>query len=255
MNQDGGTVHIDLFDYIGPHGLGFGVLDLKEQLSPTATQIALRIFSNGGSVFEGFAMHIILATHPAAVEVEVILAASAASTVAMAADPGKISISPLGFFMMHPPSAHAGGTAPELRQAADLLDKIEPKIIVGYLRHMTQWSAEAVAEAMAADGGAGTWFTAEEALAAGLAQSIMADAPTIENRLAIDSFDGTPPAAVLERFAAQQEPAPLPPPAADADTALLASILEQVKSATATNRQLAQHPEDRRLLDAIESLL
>lgn len=129
-----------------------------------AEVIEVRIDSEGGNVWHGVALANYLRLHPARVEVEVMaMAASAASVVAMAGD--TVTMHPGSMMMVHNGTAHADGlTAPDLRDLADLLDQININMADLYTGRAGgtrgQWL-----EVMAAE----TWFTGDEAVAAGLA--------------------------------------------------------------------------------------
>src|SRR5262249_39117748 len=126
----------------------------------------VHINSPGGSVFEGIAVQNILANHPATVNISVDgLAASIASVIAMAGD--KITMCPGSMMMIHEASGLAWGHAADMRQLADVLDKISGTLADAYaLRaggEAADWRTAMHAE---------TWYTADEAVAAGLADEV-----------------------------------------------------------------------------------
>ncbi len=119
--------------------------------------ITLRINSVGGDVFQAQAMYNYLKTHPANVTVRVDgLAASAASLVAMAGD--KIIMPENSFMMIHNPSGGAVGEADDLRDVADILDKIRDMIVNAYALRTGQ-SREDLISMMNEE----KWLTADEA--------------------------------------------------------------------------------------------
>lgn len=138
---------------------------LMQQLDavPDARAINVIINSPGGDVFEAFAMYNTLKQHPAPVNVEVRgLAASAAGIIAMAGD--SITMGDGAFMMVHNSWTIAMGNAVNLRDEAMRLDKIDGQIadiIAGRSRN----DAAQVRKWMKAE----TWFTADEAVAHGLA--------------------------------------------------------------------------------------
>lgn len=129
--------------------------------------ITVRLNSPGGSIFDGVAIYNTLRNHPAKVGVHIDgLAASAASVVAMAGD--TIEMADNALLMIHEPWYMAIGSASELRAIALSLDKIGEGMADTYAKR----SGKSIDEArswMEAE----TWFTAEEARAAGLVDKLV----------------------------------------------------------------------------------
>jgi len=163
----GDTATIYVYDIIDSFW-GVSAADVAKALaSISAPNIALRINSPGGDVFEARAMMTALAEHPATITAKIDgLAASAASVLALAAD--TVEIAEGGFFMIHNAWTIALGNAADLRVTADLLDKIDDTLVADYATKSGQ-TADAIKAWMAAE----TWFTAQEAVDAGFANSIM----------------------------------------------------------------------------------
>lgn len=133
----------------------------------TSSKINLRLNSPGGSVFEGIAIANAIRSHPANVTVYVdALAASIASVIAMAGD--RVVMMPHSQFMVHNASGACYGDATEMTKMADLLDKQSLNIAKAYAEHtggsLSDWQDYMSAE---------TWFTADEAVEAGLADEVM----------------------------------------------------------------------------------
>ena len=94
--------------------------------------ITLRINSVGGDVFEAQAMYSYLKSHPANITVRVDgLAASAASVVAMAGN--KVIMSAAALMMIHNPAGGVWGEAEDMRDTAEILDKIRDTIANVYI--------------------------------------------------------------------------------------------------------------------------
>ncbi len=108
----------------------------------------------------------------------------------LAAD--EIAIAPGAFVMIHEPWSLALGTADDLRGSADLLDKVGLAIAADYVRRTGKPQDEVLA-LMKAE----TWFEAEEAIAAGLADR-KAEAPAIGNAFNLAAYRN-PPAALAHR--------------------------------------------------------
>lgn len=245
--EDEGTVAvIELFEFIDPFW-GFGAVELSEKLKEltTVSRIKLRIHSRGGNAMEGFAIYSLLLSHPATVEAEIIgVAASAASVVAMAAD--TIRISEVGFLMIHDPWAFADGNSVVLRRVAEMLDRVQPAIVRAYARH-SNLSNDEIATAMSEGEGAGTWYDAEQAIAAGLAHEVMTGEAVPENRIAFDDLQGVPQAA-LDHFAAE-------PSTDDGGGDLFAAVLDELKNAPRPDQRGQEAQSGERLVALLEEHL
>jgi ATP-dependent protease ClpP protease subunit len=135
-----------------------------DALPDSVTQIILRINSPGGDVFEGVSILNMLRAHKASVTAVVDgLAASAASFIAAGCD--EAVMSPGTQMMIHSPWSITLGNAVELRQKADMLDKLESSIVEIYTAKAGEkdWAV-----LLAAD----TWLTAAESVELGLADRI-----------------------------------------------------------------------------------
>jgi ATP-dependent Clp protease protease subunit len=157
---------IYLYDVIDPFW-GVSAASFVKALNSISTpKIELHINSPGGDVFDGRAIASAIAAHPSQVTAHVDgYAASAASIVAIAAK--QVVMAPGSFLMIHNAWTFTYGNAAELRTTADLLDKIDGSLIEDYVR-ASGASAEQVKAWMDAE----TWFTAQEAVDAGLADSV-----------------------------------------------------------------------------------
>jgi ATP-dependent protease ClpP protease subunit len=219
------TARVFLYDYIGYGGIS--AQDLVPELSGLQVDhIDLRINSGGGDIFDGFALYNAFRNHPAKVTATVDgLAASAASFIAMAAD--EVVMEKTGTMMIHDGmSPFCSGNAAALREMANILDKMSDTIAGTYAdrsgRAKDDFRALMLAE---------TWFNADEAVAAGLADRIAGqDDP---------EPDGAPVAAAWDlsiySFAGRSEaPAPVIPPAQSA-----APVAEAVPTPTALVPDLA----------------
>jgi ATP-dependent Clp protease protease subunit len=207
---DGGEAEILLYDVIVDSDLeaewfgGVTPSAFLQQLRDTqASTIHLRINSPGGSVFAARAMEAALREHSARIVVHVDgLAASAASFLAMAGD--EIIMSTQGsMLMIHKAWTGAWGNADDLLQTAALLEKIDGTLAQTYANRTGQKPDDVLA-AMAAE----TWFTAEEAVAAGYADSIAADQPVPANAWNLSAFAHAPAQAKAKPPAAKHDPTP-----------------------------------------------
>jgi ATP-dependent Clp protease, protease subunit len=126
----------------------------------------VRINSMGGEVFEGLAIYRHLAEHKATKIVHVDgIAASIASIIAMAGS--EIRVAEAGRMMIHDAAGLAWGTAAAVREIADRLESITGSLTDIYVAR-TGIAREKLRTWMEAE----TWFTAQEAVNAGLATHV-----------------------------------------------------------------------------------
>lgn len=150
-----------------------------------ASTIHVRINSPGGSVFDGVTIYNALRRHPAQVLTHVDgLAASAASIVALAGD--RVIMGAGTFLMIHNAWGIAIGDATEMRNMADMLDKINGSL-VGIYATKTGMSPDDVQELMDAE----TWLTADEAIEQGFADETE-DAAGVSNAFDLSRFRNVP---------------------------------------------------------------
>ena len=120
-------------------------------------KINLRINSVGGDVFEALAIYNYLKSHKAKIHVYIDgLAASAASVVAMSGK--KITMPSNAMMMIHNPSGGVYGNAEDMRDTAEILDKIRDSIANVYITR-TGLEREKINSMMDAE----TWLSAQEA--------------------------------------------------------------------------------------------
>lgn len=171
---DEATVYV--YDVIGGLFGGVDAEQMTRDLSEIeAKTINLRINSPGGDVFEARAIATALKEHPAEVVAHVDgLAASAATTIAMAAD--RVEISDGGFFMIHNAWTLAIGNKSDMLDSAALLEKVDQAIASDYM-NKTGADAEQVKQWMDDE----TWFTAQEAVEHGFADSVKEDKAKAKN--------------------------------------------------------------------------
>ncbi len=158
---------VRIFDMIGGW-FGVWASELVQELdSITSPVIELHVNSPGGDAFEGIAIMNALRQHPARVEAFVDgMAASAASYIVVGgADEVVMSLG--AELMVHNPKMGTYGDAAFHRSSADQLDKLAGDMAGIYARKAGGTRKEWLA-AMASE----TWYTAEEAVAAGLADRI-----------------------------------------------------------------------------------
>lgn len=159
-----------VYDLIGEYGVTAGQF-VHELNSIGADGIDVHFNSPGGDYFDGTAIYAALKNHPSDVVSYVdSVAASAASFVAMAGDeivmekPAKMMVHDASGLTYGPPDAH--------REMAELLDELSDTMATIYADRTggttAQWRAKQRAT---------TWFNAEQAVVAGLADRV-AEAPS-----------------------------------------------------------------------------
>ncbi|MGN6518756.1 MAG: ClpP-like prohead protease/major capsid protein fusion protein [Dokdonella sp.] len=182
----GGEAELLIYGMIGEaYWNGVSAQSIVAQLSYlSATTIRVRINSDGGDASEGLAIYNALKQHGARIVVTVDgVAASIASLIAMAGD--EVQMPPTSTMMLHMPwTPNASGNANDLRDTATQLDVYNEAMLAAYAAK----SGKSVDELRTLLGdGRDHWYTAEQAVAAGFADTLLQDdeaTPLIESDLA-----------------------------------------------------------------------
>lgn len=162
-----------LYGVIGD-GWDISALQVISALSQADPAQDLHIYMNspGGDVFEGRAIMAELARFGGKKIGHIdSLCASAMTSIAMACD--EVEMSDGAFFMIHNASGIAFGDKNDMRETADLLEKVEGAIVNDYTTKTGKGAAEVV-DWMNAE----TWFSAAEALDNGFVDRIAPAAAT-----------------------------------------------------------------------------
>lgn len=169
------TRELFMYGQIGPADWGFiGGDSVVEALAMLGDgPVNVRLNSPGGSVDEAVAAVENLRRHNGEVTVSVDALAASAATLLLVSG-FKTTAAPRAMVMIHEPHTIAIGDAASMRKTADILEKYRDSLVDAYAQKMDASREEILA--MVADE---TWFTAKEALAIGLVDSIaeVADAP------------------------------------------------------------------------------
>ena len=174
---------ITMLDIIGDDGMGGGVGAKRIAAALRAIgnrDVTVQINSPGGDMFEGIAIYNLLRAHPAEVSIEVLgIAASAASIIAMAGD--NIRMAPSSFLMLHNAWGVVIGNRHDMAEAATLFERFDGALADIYAARSGMARSE-IAALLDAE----TFLTAEEAVAAGIADTIAggADASTYASHAA-----------------------------------------------------------------------
>lgn len=214
----------------GVIGLDITDIVVAEQLAAAdpGAPVTVRISSYGGNPFAGLAIHNALVRHAAEITVIVdSVAASAASIIAMAGD--KVVMEQGASMMIHRASTYAEGDAAEFRRMLQMLETTDQSMAAIYAGRTGRGDPDMWLAAMDAT----TWFTAPEAVEAGLADEALevaprsgaatatAGVPTVAELQAVHPllFRGvdelTAAAEFLAHLPTEPDPDPDPDPAAD----------------------------------------
>jgi ATP-dependent Clp protease protease subunit len=166
MQARAGVGEIAIYDEIGAGGISARDFHEKLKALGAVNSIRLSINSPGGSVFDGLAIHNMLARHAARVVVTIDgVAASMASAVAMSGD--EIVMPKNSMLMLHNPTGVALGDADTMGEMADALRRMGQSLIGIYAARSKQ-PHEKIQSMMNAT----TWLNADEAVALGFADRV-----------------------------------------------------------------------------------
>lgn len=197
-----GPAVVHIYDEIGFWGVTAADF-VRDLAAVRASEIELHISSPGGEIFDGIAIANSLRAHPAAVTTYVdSLAASIASVIALAGD--RVVMAPNSQMMIHDGSGLCVGNAADMREMAGMLDRQSDNIASVYAAKaggdVAEWRARMATE---------TWYTAEEAVAAGLADEVSSAHSTTEANSPQDlSWD----LSIFNYAGRSSAPDPLAPP-------------------------------------------
>lgn len=190
-NAADGTVQAMIYDEIGYFGVT--AQDFVAELNDSDGPVDLRLNSPGGDVFDGLAIYNALKARGGVSVYIDGLAASIASVIAMAADPGQLAIAKTASMMIHDGMGMAIGSADDMRKLATVLDTESDNIAGIYAertgRDASHWRALMRDE---------TWFKGQQALDAGLADVLSGPGSQPINQWDLSIFAGVVNASVDE---------------------------------------------------------
>jgi ATP-dependent protease ClpP protease subunit len=202
-NVQSDTTEIYIYDEIGYFGVTAS--DFVNELQKVRTpNIDLHLNTPGGDVFDGVAIYNALLNHRAEVTTYIdSLAASAGSFIAMAGN--QRYIAKTGQMMIHDAHGLAIGNSGDMRELADLLD-MNSDNIAGIYADRAGGTQASWRKAMKAE----TWYTAAEAVKAGLATEVMSangQSPDNSWDLSVFNYAGrqTAPAPELPEIAQEEQ--------------------------------------------------
>jgi ATP-dependent protease ClpP protease subunit len=194
------STRIDIYDDIGEGGWfaeGLSAKAFAAQMNPLTGPLDVHINSYGGDVADGIAIANTIRNHkgPKTTVVDG-FACSIASVILQAGD--QRIVEPGSMTMIHDASAGCSGNASDMRDTADWLDKNSDNLADIYASRAggtaQQWRAT-----MRKD----TWYTADEAVAAGLADKVGSGSAVLPVGVDVTAF-----ATVPGRIAAQMRALP-----------------------------------------------
>jgi ATP-dependent protease ClpP protease subunit len=219
-NNRADSAEVYLYDEIGLFGVTAS--DFVTDLHKLSGDLDLHINSPGGEVFDAIAIYNALKSHKGNVTVTVDgIAASSASFIAMAGDTVRMSRN--AQMMIHAAHAICVGNAEDMVKCAALLEKCSDNIADIYSQRaggsVKDWRERMQGE---------TWFSAEEAVSAGLADEVIRGGSAPRNTWDLSMFrysgrgaapapaigvteDGPVPVARLEPDPPPDTPADSPP--------------------------------------------
>ena len=202
-NNSSATAKVYIFDEIGY--VGVSAQDFVRDLNDIKAQhIELHIDSPGGDVFSGVAIYNSIKDHPADVTVIVDgIAASAASFIAQAGD--KVIMNRNSSMMIHDAHGLAIGNSKDMAELGALLEKASDNIASIYAER-SGVPADVWREAMRAE----TWYSADEAVEARLADEVRGKEAKSKNTfdLSVFSYAGreNAPEPVISEAKQEEDP-------------------------------------------------
>lgn len=200
------VAHVDLYDEISYFGVT--AQDFRRDLLALGEgidTIKLHVNSPGGDVYDGLAIMNTLRQHPASVVTTVDgVAASSAGFIAVGAS-DTLMMAPNSELMAHLPWAMVVGDSTDMRKMADDLDRVGANIASIFADKVggtvEEWMAVLTDE---------TWWSAQEAVDAGLADAVCDPSKKMTNHFDLSVFNhaGRSSAPTPRRIAASRRPLP-----------------------------------------------
>lgn len=176
-NKQNGPTSVHIYDEIGLGGITAG--QFVQDVNGITGDLEVHLSTPGGEVFDGIAIYNALRARRPSVIVDS-LAASIGSVIAMAAAPGQLYMQDTAKMMIHDGFAIAAGNAEDFTKLVDQLNSASDTIASIYASR-TGSSAAEWRTAMKAE----TWYNAQQAVDAGLADVILGvgnrDSVTLRN--------------------------------------------------------------------------
>ena len=174
--------------------------DIRESLESVTDDIVIKLNSPGGDVFEGIEIYNYLKDHPSNVTVEVTgVAASAATFITAGANEVIMNVGTS--IMIHEASTFTWGNKSDIQKTLNALETIDESILSIYSEKTGQ-SNEQLEEWMNEE----KWFTADEAVEFGFADSVKRDnAESVESEESIEDIINSKVAIAMAAFSGALE--------------------------------------------------
>lgn len=169
--------------------------DIRESLESVTDDIVIKLNSPGGDVFEGIEIYNYLKDHPSNVTVEVTgVAASAATFITAGANEVIMNVGTS--LMIHEASTFTWGNKSDIQKTLNALETIDESILSIYSEKTGQ-SNEQLEEWMNEE----KWFTADEAVEFGFADSVKRDSvESVESEESIEDIINSKVAIAMAAF-------------------------------------------------------
>lgn len=142
----------------------------RDELNAGEGDVTVWINSPGGNVFAAAEIYTMLKDYKGSITVKIdVIAASAASVVAMAGD--VVQMSPVAMLMIHDPSTVAMGNTKDMEKAIEVLNEVKESIINAYASK-SGLSHARIANFMSNE----TWMNAKKAVELGFADEVLFEA-------------------------------------------------------------------------------
>jgi len=188
-NADAGPTRVDVYDDIGEGGWfseGLTAKSFASQLGTVKGPLDVHINSGGGDVFDGISIANSIKAHKGRVTTVVDgIAASIASVIAQAGQ--ERVVQPGAMLMIHDAFGACLGNAAEMAKMASTLDQVSDNL-AGIYADRAGSDAQDWRAAMREE----TWYTAEQAVASGLADRIGEGEAELPAGLDLEAFTSVP---------------------------------------------------------------
>lgn len=182
IKTKGETSQIDLFGFVGgskDFNDGFNETDFLNELRaiPVDNALSISINSFGGSVYTALSIYSLLKNHKGDITFRIDGTAMSAATIITSVPNARVVMPRGSMMMIHKVSVRVYGNADDLKKTVDDIEKLEQNVLEIYAEK-TGKSLDAIRALVDKE----TYFTAEEAVAFGLADEVD-ETKQIENRV------------------------------------------------------------------------
>ena len=172
ITNEATSATIELFGDIGASWFGDGWTFERfsnEVKNLPVSNLTIKVKSNGGDVFEAFAIHDAIKAMPARVTVDIVGASASAATIIAAAG-DLVRISENSRYLVHNAQTWTAGNKEAIMKDVEMLESVDNQIINTYIKR-TGKSREQLTDLMKEE----RWMTAQEALDWGFVDEIIKD--------------------------------------------------------------------------------